>query len=60
MGDGEGSIEGYRQGIVLALDRNPSSNVAVNIWIRNLSWTFGTVFPGAVPPDCGRTRMVGS
>ncbi|CAE7400233.1 FMN2 [Symbiodinium sp. KB8] len=35
MGDGEGSIEGYRQGIVLALDRNPSSNVAVNIWIRN-------------------------
>ncbi|CAE7832499.1 unnamed protein product [Symbiodinium sp. CCMP2592] len=34
-GDGEGTVEGYRQGIVLALDRNPSSNVAVNIWIRN-------------------------
>ncbi|CAE7664233.1 GIP [Symbiodinium sp. CCMP2592] len=34
-GDGEGSIEGYRQGIVLALDRNPSSNVAANLWIRN-------------------------
>ncbi|CAE7420471.1 luxQ, partial [Symbiodinium microadriaticum] len=34
-GDGEGSIEGYRQGVVLALDRNPSSNVAANIWIRN-------------------------
>ncbi|CAE7353272.1 GIP [Symbiodinium sp. CCMP2592] len=34
-GDGEGSIEGYRQGIVLALDRNPSSNVVANIWIRN-------------------------
>ena len=30
-GDGEG---GYRQGIVLASDRNPSSNVALNIWIQ--------------------------
>ena len=33
--DGEGSLEGYRQGVVLSLDRNPSSNVAANIWIRN-------------------------
>ena len=34
-GDGEGSAEGYRQGLVLALDRNPHSNTAVNIWVRN-------------------------
>ena len=34
-GDGEGSAGGCRQGIVLAPDRNPSSNVTVNIWIRN-------------------------
>ncbi|CAE7255028.1 PSMC3, partial [Symbiodinium sp. CCMP2456] len=34
-GDGEGTLEGYRQGVVLSLDRNPSSNIAANLWIRN-------------------------
>ncbi|CAE7226683.1 unnamed protein product [Symbiodinium sp. CCMP2592] len=34
-GDGEGTVEGYRQGIVVSLDRNPNSNVAANLWIRN-------------------------
>ena len=51
--DGEGSTEGYRQGIVLALDRNPSSNVAVNVWVRNSRGRVVQCAPEQVRPVFG-------
>ncbi|CAE7442520.1 unnamed protein product [Symbiodinium natans] len=51
--DGEGSTEGYRQGIVLALDRNPSSNVAVNVWLRNSRGRVVQCAPEQVRPVFG-------
>ncbi|CAE7222193.1 unnamed protein product [Symbiodinium sp. CCMP2456] len=52
-GDGEGTAEGYRQGVVLALDRNPSSNVAVNIWLRNDRGRLVQCSPEQCRPVCG-------
>ncbi|CAE7242540.1 RE1 [Symbiodinium natans] len=55
--DGEGSVEGYRQGIVLALDRNPSSNLATNVWIRNSRGRVVQCAPEQVRPVFGAPNV---
>ena len=57
--DGEGIAEGYRQGSVLSVERNPvSCNAAVNLWIRNSHDSIVQSAPEQVRPVYGEQAVV--